>query len=583
MKKITRNKSLVGSQRIYILTAVIAILAGIILARLYVLQVLAFPKYRALAEGQHYAFSELTAKRGEIFLKNGRDGEYPLAVNKEYPFVYLEPRRIKNDENKKRIADKLSEILKINREEIEKKLADSRSMFKIVKKKLSKDELEKIKKLKMRGVKISTETRRYYPGNKLASQVVGFVGWNGKKFCGRYGLEAWWDKELRGKNGSLKQERDSAGRWLSITDRDIVSAQDGANLYLTIDNAVQYEVEKILDKTVEKHQADGGTIVVQDPTTGKILAMANYPDFNPNEYGKVEDMSVFSNPAVSSAYEPGSVFKTFTLATGIDLGVISPDTTYIDTGIVKKSGYEIRNSDEKGHGKQTMTQVLEKSLNTGVIFAEKLIGNKRFADYVKKFGFGERTQIELPDESSGNIENLKNTGRDLQFYTASFGQGVTATPLQLVDAYSAIANGGKLMKPQIVEKIVYPNGKETDIRPSEIRRVVKESTAKQMRKMLESVVVSGHGEKAAVPGYSVGGKTGTAQVAKKGGGGYQDNFTIGTFIGIAPIERPRFTVLVKIINPKDVQWAESSAAPAFSEVMKFLLNYYDVKLTDNMK
>ncbi len=572
---------MVGSQRIYILAAVILILTAIVLARLYVLQVLAFSKYRALAEGQHQVFSELTAKRGEIFLKNG-DDEYPLAVNKEYPMVFLEPKKIRTEDDE-RIIKELSEILSVDKSLIQEKLSDRDSMFKVVKKKITSEQEKRIKDLHIQGVKVMTETARYYPGKNLASQVVGFVGSNGDKVCGRYGIEAWWENELRGENGRLKQERDSAGRWLSITDRDIVPAKDGADLFLTIDNTVQYEVEKILKNAMEKHQADGGTILVQEPTTGKILAMANYPDFNPNEYGKVEDMSVFGNPAISSPYEPGSVFKTFTLATGIDVGVISPNTTYVDTGVVKKSGYEIKNSDEKAHGEQTMTQVLEKSLNTGVIFAEKLIGNKRFADYIKKFGFGEQSHIQLPAEAKGNIRNLKRLRSDIQFYTASYGQGITATPLQLVNAYSAIANGGKLMKPQIVEKIVYSDGKETEIEPSEIRRVIKESTAEQMKEMLRSVVVNGHGKRAAVQGYDVGGKTGTAQVAKQGGGGYEEGFTIGTFIGIAPIENPRFTVLVKIINPKDVQWAESSAAPAFAEVMKFLLNYYDVKLTKMTK
>ncbi|HFC76875.1 MAG TPA: penicillin-binding protein 2 [Candidatus Moranbacteria bacterium] len=570
-----KNKSnSIGSQRIYVLTATVIILGLIILARLYVLQVLAFSKYRALADGQHKVFSELTAKRGEIYLKDGDEDEYPLAVNKDYSMVYIEPKIIKN---KDEVIDKLSEILKIDKEEIRTKFSNPNSMFKIIKHKISSQEVEQIKSLKLSGVKITTETLRYYPGSELASQIVGFVGSDGKETVGRYGIESYWEKELRGKNGSLSQERDSRGRWMSITDRNIVPAKDGVDLVLTIDATVQYEIEKILKKTIEKHSADEGTIIVQDPETGKILAMANYPNFNVNDFNKVEDMKVFSNSSVNSAYEPGSVFKAFTLATGIDTGVISASTTYVDNGFVKKSGYTIKNSDEKAHGKQTMTQVLEKSLNTGVIFAEKLIGNKRFGDYVKKFGFGEKTGIELPGDARGNTKNLKNPKRDIEFYTVAYGQGITTTPLQLVDAYSAIANGGLLMKPQIIDKIIYPNGKEKTIEPEKKCRVIKEDTAKEMRKMLQSVVVNGHGKRAAVPGYNVGGKTGTAQVAKKGSRGYEDGFTIGTFIGIAPVEKPLFTVLIKIVNPKDVQWAESSAAPAFGEVMKFLLNYYNVE------
>jgi len=574
-----KNKDeLIGSQRIYVLTATVIILGMVVLTRLYVLQVLAFSKYRALAEGQHKVFRELTAKRGEIFLKSD-EGKYPLAVNKDYSMVYIEPRII---DNRDEVVDRLSQILGISKEDLEAKFSNPKSMFKIVKHKISSDEVEKIKALKFDGVKITTETLRYYPGSELASQIIGFVGSNGKKIVGRYGIESFWEKELRGKNGSLSQERDSMGRWMSITDRNIVPAEDGVDLVLTIDATVQYEIEKMLKKTVEKHSADEGTVIVQDPETGKILAMANYPNFNVNEFNKVEDMKVFSNSAVTSAYEPGSVFKAFTLATGIDTGVISPSTTYVDNGFVKKSGYTIKNSDEKAHGVQTMTEVLEKSLNTGVIFVEKLIGNKRFGDYVKKFGFGKDSGVELPNEAGGDIRNLKNPRRDIEFYTTAYGQGITTTPLQLVDAYSAIANGGILMKPQIVEKIIYPDGKEKNIEPKRERRVIKEGTAKQMQKMLQSVVTNGHGKRAAVSGYNVGGKTGTAQVVKPGTKGYEEGFTIGSFIGIAPIEKPRFTVLVKIVNPKDVQWAESSAAPAFGEIMKFLLNYYNVEPMKNI-
>lgn len=580
-KKISSKKNkngIAGGQRVYVLTAAVIILGIVVLIRLYVLQVLAFSKYRALADGQHKVFSELTAKRGEIYLKDGED-KYPLAVNKDYSMVYIEPRIISNRDE---VVNSLSQILGINKEDLEAKFSNPKSMFKIIKHKISPDEVEKIKALKFDGVKVTTETLRYYPGSELASQIVGFVGSDGKKTAGRYGIESFWEKELRGKNGSLSQERDSMGRWMSITDRNIVPAEDGVDLVLTIDVTVQYEIEKMLKKTVEKHSADEGTVIVQDPETGRILAMANYPNFNVNEFNKVENMKVFSNSAVSSAYEPGSVFKVFTLATGIDVGVISPSTTYVDSGFVKKSGYTIKNSDEKAHGVQTMTEVLDKSLNTGVIFAEKLIGNKRFGNYVKKFGFGKGSGVELPNEAGGDIRNLKNPRRDIEFYTTAYGQGITTTPLQLVNAYSVIANGGILMKPQIVEKIIYPNGKEKNIEPEKERRIIKESTAEQMKKMLQSVVVNGHGKRAAVPGYNVGGKTGTAQVVNPGTKGYEEGFTIGSFIGIAPVEKPRFTVLVKIVNPKDVQWAESSAAPAFGEVMKFLLNYYNVEPVRNI-
>ena len=571
-----KSKGGISDQRIYFLVMAVFLMGFIIIIRLYILQVADYPKFRAMAEDQHRARSELVAKRGEIYLKSG-ESKYPLAVNREYPMVFLEPKLV---EEKDRIISELSYILAIERSEIEKKLSDSEDMFEIVKKKISDDEADRIRNLNLKGVKLMPEVYRYYPGEELAAQVVGFVGSDGENQRGRYGVEVYWEKTLTGKNGSLFQERDSAGRWISITDREMTPAEDGADLILTIDETVQYEIEKILKTIMEKHQADGGSILVQEPSTGKILAMANYPSFNPNEFGKVEDMNAFLNAGISSTYESGSVFKTFTLASGIDAGVISPNTTYIDTGVVSEAGYNIKNSDSKAYGEQTMTQVLENSLNTGVIFAEKLIGNARFLEYIKDFGFGEETGIDLPGESAGNISNLKNLKSHIQFFTASYGQGLTVTPLQILNAYSAIANGGNLMKPQIVEKIIHSDGKEEVIKPEIIRRVIKEETALQTKEMLRSVVVNGHGKRAAVLGYSVGGKTGTAQVAKKDSVGYEEGMSIGSFAGMAPLENPRFTVIVKIDNPKDVEWAESSAAPAFGEVMKFLLNYYNVEPTE---
>lgn len=573
--KKNKSEKLVGSQRIYILAAVIFLMGMIIFTRLFILQVSSYSKFRAMADNQHEGYSELVAKRGEIYLKSG-EKTFPLAVNREYTTVFLEPRLV---EEKEKVISELSYVLAIERDEIAEKLTNPNDAFKILKKKISKDEENKIKDLKLKGVKLTPEVKRYYPGEELASQIVGFVGSDGETEIGRYGLESYWEKDLCGKNGSLFQERDSAGRWISISDRDMVSAEDGVDLVLTIDETVQYEIEKILKATMEKHQADGGSILVQEPSTGKILAMANYPNFNPNDFGKIENMGVFINSSVVNAYESGSVFKTITLAAGIDAGVISPNTNYVDKGVVSEAGYNIKNSDGKAYGEQTMTEVLEKSLNTGVIWVEKLMGNRRFKDYLENFGFGEKTNIDLPGESGGDIRNLSNINRDIEFFTASYGQGLTMTPLQVLNAYSAIGNGGKLMQPQIIDKMVYSNGQEKIIEPKVIRRVIKEDTATQVKTMLESVVVNGHGKRAAVAGYAVGGKTGTAQVAKKNSGGYDENLTIGSFAGLAPLENPRFAVIVKIDNPKDVQWAESSAAPAFGEVMKFLLNYYNVAPT----
>lgn len=548
----------------------------VIAARLYSLQVAAYQSYKSIADNQHKISQILAPKRGEIYLKEGKD-LYPLAINKNLQMAYAVPKEI---ENKDETAKKISSVLGLDEEAVKNKFSDPEDMFEILKHKVNDEEASQIKELGLSGVYLIPELSRFYPGGELASQLVGFVGSDGEKEIGRYGLESYFEEKLRGRKGALNQERDTGGRWISVTDRELKPAEDGDSLVLTVDHTVQYEVEKILKEAVEKHKADNGTAIVMDPKTGKILAMANFPNFNPNDYGKVEDMSSFMNLAANLPYECGSVFKTITAAIGIDTGKIEPDTTYVDTGLVKEAGYGIKNSDEKSYGSQTMTQVLEKSLNTGAIYIEKLIGNKTFADYVRNFGFGEKTGIDLPSEAQGNIKNLEALKRDIQFFTASFGQGTTVTPIQLINAYAAIANKGVLMKPQIVEKIIHSGGESEEVKPVEIRHVISEESAEKVSRMLRSVVVNGHGKRADVPGYLVGGKTGTAQVAKADSKGYEDGVTIGSFVGFAPTDDPQFVVLVKIYHPRDVEWAESSAAPAFGKIMKFLLEYNKVEPTE---
>jgi cell division protein FtsI/penicillin-binding protein 2 len=572
------SKLSIKNWRIYSLVFFVIFAAVAVIGRLYFLQVVSGESYKAIAENQHKIVQVLTPRRGEIYLKEGKD-TYPLAINQDLQMVYVVPKEI-SDQDKGEMVKGLSSILGLEESFINEKLSNPEDMFEILKHKLNDDEVSKIKELNLSGVHLSPEPFRFYPAGELASQVVGFVGSNGDREVGRYGLESYWENELKGKEGTLNQERDTGGRWISVTDRQIEPAENGVSLVLTIDHTVQYEVEKIIKDAVETHKADNGTAIVMEPKTGKILAMANFPNFNPNDYGQTEDMSLFQNLAVNSAYESGSVFKTITLAAGIDDGKITPDSTYVDTGIVNEAGYGIKNSDEKAYGTQTMTQVLEKSLNTGAIYAEKLLGNVKFAEYVRRFGFGEQTGIELPAETPGNIKNLDYLRRDIQFYTAAFGQGITVTPLQLINAYAAIANKGMLMKPQIVDKIIHPDGTTEEVKPVEVRKVISEDTAQKVSQMLRGVVTDGHGKKADVPGYLVGGKTGTAQVAKSDSKGYEEGITIGSFVGYAPLDDPQFVVLVKVYHPKDVEWAESSAAPTFQEIMKFLLEYYKVEPTE---
>ncbi|EKE16206.1 MAG: hypothetical protein ACD_11C00027G0006 [uncultured bacterium] len=577
-KKRTPDGMFAKQWRVNLLAFFVFLMTLVILGRLFTLQIIDRDTYRALADNQHKVTDKIEAQRGEVFLQDD-DGLYPLAVNKQFQMAYAVPKELEDREG---AALKLADALGLDKEILKQKFSNPDDPFEIIKKKISDEELSKLKDLNMKGIHFLPEIYRYYPADELASQIVGFVGSNGEQTKGIYGIESFWEKELKGEEGSISQERDSRGRWISVSNRDLVPAKNGVNLVLTINHSVQYEVEKILKGTLEKYKADSGSIIVMQPKTGKILALANSPSFNSNNYSTVEDASFFSNSSLSSSYEPGSVFKAMTVAVGIDSGKINPNTTYVDTGSVREAGYEMKNSDLKAYGNQTMTNVLEKSLNTGVIFIEKLVGNNEFKERIKKFGFGEKTEVDLPAEASGNILNIEKTNRNINFFTASFGQGISVTPMQMINAYTALASGGMLMKPQIVDTIIHSDGYQEKINPVEKGRAVSEETAKQMGEMLRSVVINGHGKRADVPGYKVGGKTGTAQVPKIGAAGYEENITIGSFIGYAPIDDPQFVVLVKIDNPKTVQWAESTAAPAFGEVMKFLLEHYGVKPTEEL-
>lgn len=562
--------------RIFFLAGMILLAIFLIIARLYVLQVLSYDSFRQLADSQHTLSTDLIPKRGEIFFRD-KDKLYPAAVNRGLKMAFAVPNEI---EDKEETAKHVAEVLRLDRMELQDKLSRPDDMYEVLKHKLSDEEADRINASKLKGIYMSDEYFRYYPSGILASQVLGFVGWREDNFGGRYGIEAYSDNELRGVEGTITQNRDGSGRWISTGVKNLIKAKNGDSLVLTIDHSIQYEAEKVLGGTILKNDADNGSIVVMEAKTGKILAMAVSPTFDPNNYAATEDLNAYRNTIVSDAYESGSVFKPLLMAAALDSGVISPDTTYTDTGIVQEAGYSIRNSDLKANGVQTMTNVLEKSLNTGVIYVEKLLGNQNFAGYVKRFGFGEPTGIGLLSEASGNLNNLKNLKSDIQFFTAAFGQGITVTPIQLVAAYGAIANNGILMKPQIVDKIIHTDGNEESVPPQEVRRVISEKAALQTGRMLRSVVVEGHGKRADVPGYRVAGKTGTAQVASQTSRGYEDGINIGSFAGFAPENDPQFVILVRVNNPKSVEWAESSAAPAFGELMKFVLEYYNIEPTE---
>jgi len=431
------------------------------------------------------------------------------------------------------------------------------------------------------GIGFSMEVYRFYPEGNIGSHALGFASLKNEELRGQYGLEGFFDKELFGQYGSVKTERGASSNIMIVNDREYIQATNGDNFYLTIDRSVQFMACQKLNETALRYGADGGSVIIMEPATGAIIAMCSWPDFDPNNYQDVEDIQVYNNPVIFSQYEPGSVFKTITMAAALDLEKITPETTYVDEGKVMVAGWPkpIKNSDydqKGGYGEVNMNTVLESSLNTGAIFVMEKVGKNSFADYVKNFGFGEPTGIELAAENAGDISNLAGKRiTEVDAAVASFGQGITVTPLQMLSSYAAVANGGLLMRSYMVKKIVHDNGEEENVQPLQARQVISERAATLLSGMLVNVIESGHAKLASVDGYYVAGKTGTAQVASSDKRGYGSQ-TMHTFIGFAPVEEPKFVMLVKLDDPKGINFAASSAAPLFGEIAESLLNYYQI-------
>ncbi|MEE8131436.1 MAG: penicillin-binding protein 2 [Candidatus Paceibacterota bacterium] len=503
--------------------------------------------YSSQAEAQQRADGELEPVRGNIYFTDKNNNLIPAVLNKEYSVIYAVPVETQTNADLTRTyAENLSSIVNISVEELEKKLSKPDDLYELLVQKATSEQLKKIKELELEGIYTRNQLFRFYPFGDLASHILGFIAptADSDKLVGRYGIEFYFDEVLVGKPGQAKGDT-------------LIKPEDGQDLILTIDRNIQAQAEEVLNNLIQKYNAVGGTVIVQEPATGKILAMGNSPNFDPNNYSRSE-IGDFLNPAVQSVYEPGSIFKIFTMSAGFDSGKITPETTYYDSGSVTLNNRTIKNWDLKAYGTQTMANVIERSINTGAVFAEQQTGHDIFYNYLIKFGLNELTSISLPGEVKGSIENLKK-GRDINFATASFGHGVSVTPIELINAISAVANGGVLMKPYIL----------SDDSPEEIRRVISTDTANTIAKIMVSAVKKNF--IADIPNYSVAGKTGTAYVPDFTKGGYTDE-VINTYIGFVPA----FTILIKIDKPAGAPLAGLTVVPAFQELAQFIINYYNI-------
>ncbi len=566
--------------RLAIVRLVFFVFLMFIVVRLFELQVVNYNFYSAMASGQHDILAKLVPTRGEIFVNDplAPETHTPIVLNKYLTLVYAVPKAVLDAAD---AATKLAPILNIPVGDLQNVLAKTADPYEPLKHLVDDATAQAVGDLKLAGIHTSPEVVRYYSDGSLYGQLTGFMGYVGNRKQGQYGIEGYWEDKLAGKFGELRSEKDAVGSLIILGEHELTPAEDGVDITLTIDKNIQFQACGSLREAVKKHGASSGSLVIMDPKTGAIKALCGEPNFDPNVYNEVTNQSVFVSSAVSIPYEPGSVFKPFTMAAALEQGKVTPNSTYTDTGEVRIGPDVIRNSDLKAHGVQTMAQVLEESLNTGAIYAMRQIGTRVFADFVRKFGFGEATKVELPHEQGGNLKSLEQKS-EIYYATASFGQGITTTPLQLAAAFGALANGGKLMRPYVVDTLHYADGRVQTTEPTFVRQVVSPAVATMVGGMLVAVVERGHGKRAAVPGYYVAGKTGTAEISNPTGG-YQKGKNIGTFVGYAPVDDPKFVMIVKISEPKDVVFAESSAAPVFGEVAKYLLEYYRVPPSREVK
>lgn len=523
--------------RFFLVFAVFALIFGGLSTRLYTLQIHGNANIFGRTAGSNENILPTISARGQIFFTDRSGGEVAVAIVKDYPSLFVSPRDIIDPGAG---ASLIAPIVGMDAtelaEQIEKKKSEGREYL-LLTPRAEKAQVEAVETLKLKGLSIEERQGRYYPYRQLASHVVGFVNKSGESRApeGLYGIEKYYNDALSG----------------------------GEDKHLTIDRAIQNHAEGLLEDLLKNYGATEGTIIVQNPTSGAILAMATKPDFDPNEYNNFP-IKNFINPAVQLIYEPGSVIKPITLAAGIDTGALTPETTYVDTGSVTLNGKTVRNFENKIYGKITMREMIQSSVNTGAIHAERILGHERFYRALQDFGFNEKTGIDLPGEVNNNIRNLvRKDVRAIDFATAAYGQGISVTPISLVTAYSAIANGGILMRPYITEEM----GFET------VRRVLKESTTEIIRGILALAVVKNR--VATIPNYHIAGKTGTAFIADPKSGKYTDQM-IHTFVGFAPATNPQFTILVKMERPARGEAAGLTVVSTFKKLAEFILSYYRI-------
>jgi len=530
----------------------------VVVLRLFFIQVL-----HPDLQQDYLSTRRLDPERGKIYDRNGQ----PIVMNQILYKLYFEPQLI---QDKEKTTLSLSKILHVEEASISSRI-DVTKKWTSVANGVTKMEKDAILKLSLPGMGFDEQWSRYYPDASIAAHLAGFVGKSDDGTnVGRSGTEGFYDKDLAGLPGLIRSDLDLQGRPIFLGTQERIDPENGRDLYLTIDKSVQMLVKEKLKAGLLKFEAKEGCAIIANPNTMEIVALSCLPDYDPTTYYEF-DNSVFRNAAISDVYEPGSTFKPLVMARGIEAGVIKPDTLFNEDGPVKVGDYTIRTWNNSYEGRITLIRALEKSSNVGMVFIGSKMGNDRLYQSILQYGFGEYTNIDMEGEASGFLKPRK-AWYPIDYSTATFGQGLAVTPIQMITAFSAVINGGKLMKPYVVKEL---RGETIQkVEPIFIRQVVSKKTSDIMKKMLLGTIENGETKYLKPKGYQIGGKTGTAQIPIEGH--YDATKTIASFIGFSPIKNPQFIGLVIVKEPKTSQWGSETAAPIFFDIAKELIVYYNI-------
>ncbi len=557
-------------KRIRILSAIIVGLMCVLVIRLYVLQVIRGEDYREMGENQYVHTVRDLYKRGNIYFTT-KDGELVSGATIKTGFLLsIDPSKIANADA---VYEQLSAVIPIDKETFLIRANKKDKTYQEIEREVTNEDAEKIKALKIEGVKLYRNQWRYYPGKSLAARTLGFVGYNENILEGKYGLERYYENVLSRDNEHL-----SVNFFAEIFSNlgDLIfdaSKTEEGDIITTIEPTVARTLDRVLMNAQQTWNSSvtGGIII--NPMNGEIIALNVVPSFDLNDRSGVP-IEDFRNPLVENVYELGSIIKPLTVAAGLDAGVIRPESTYYDAGYLKLSDYTIRNYDGRGRGTVDMQQVLNQSLNTGVSHIVELLGVERFRDYFYKLKLGTESGIDLPNEGHGLVRNLEED-RLLEHATASFGQGIALTPIAAVRALSTLANGGVLITPHLVKRIDYIEGEDRDVVYPAGEKVFSTETSEDITRMLVNVVDQAlKGGKVSNEYYTVAAKTGTAQISDPNGGGYYDDRYLHSFFGYFPAYDPKFLIFLYTVEPKGVQYASETLTDPFVELVQFLINYY---------